>query len=154
MTTLFKLLLIVLLHLRQQRLARGVLQHGATDHGTLVRGGFSALASSHAPAPGSVYKCFLRLPVLGKQEFQLSVYEETRAHLSIAGIMSVDAIIDYNVCSESGAVSFSLPDSVMKIMSKFRTKLLEARYMPDTDSITIKVQPPLPRHILIELSRL
>jgi hypothetical protein len=108
----------------------------------------------YVPLPGSVYKCFLRLPILGKQEFQLSVYEETKAHLSIAGIMSVDAVIYYNVCSESGAVSFSLPDSVVKMMKRFRTKLVEARYMPDTDSVTIKVQSPLPRHIRIELSRL
>jgi hypothetical protein len=154
MTTLLKLCLILLLSLCQQQLARGVFQQGASDHGTSVRGGFSVLASSHAPMPGSVYKCSLRLPILGKQEFQLSVHEETKAHLSIAGIMSVDAIIDYNVCSESGAVSFSLPNSVVKMMNKFRTKLLEARYMPDTDSVTIKVQPPLPWHILIELSRL
>jgi hypothetical protein len=108
----------------------------------------------YVPLPGSVYKCLLRLPILGKQEFQLSVYEETKAHLSIAGIMSVEAMIDYNVCSESGTVSFSLPDAVVKMMNKFRTKLLEARYMPDTDSVTIKVQPPLPWHVLIELSRL
>jgi hypothetical protein len=119
-----------------------------------IRVGFSALASGHVPLPGSVYKCSIRLPILGKQEFQLSVYEETKAHLSIAGIMSVDAMIDYNVCSESGAVSFSLPDSVVKIMNKFRTKLLEARYMPDSDLVTIKVRPPLPRHIIIVLSRL
>jgi hypothetical protein len=152
MTTLFKLCFILLLCC-QQRLARGVFQQGATDHGTSVRGGFSALASSHVPLPGSIYKCFLRLPFLGKQELQLSVYE-TKAHLWIAGIMSVDAMIDYNVCVESGAVSFSLPDSVVKTMNKFRTKLLEARYMPDTDSVTIKVQPPLLRHILVELSRL
>jgi hypothetical protein len=154
MTTLFNLCFILLLCLSRQRLARGIFQHGATDHGTSVRGGFLELASSHVPLPGSVYKCSLRLPILGKQEFRLSVYEENKAHLSIAGIMSVDAIIDYNVCSDSGAVSFSLPDSVVKMMNRFRTKLLEAQYMPDTDSVTIKAQPPLPWHILLELSRL
>jgi hypothetical protein len=66
---------------------------------------------------------FFDYPSLGSKNFECLRYI-SKAHLSIAGIMAVDAIIDYNVCSESGLLLFSLPDSVVKIANKFRTKLV------------------------------
>jgi hypothetical protein len=121
---------------------------------TNFRGGYSTLSNAHLPHPGSIYKSAFRLPVIGNQVFQLSVYEGTRAHLSIEGVMSVDAVVDYSVCSKSGTVSFLLPESVVKVLKRFRTRLLEARYIPESDTVIIKVLPPLPRHIVLELRRL
>ena len=117
-----------------------------------LRGGY-ALSSSCIPRPGSTYHCSMKLPFLGVQSFQLSVRGENKRHLSIGGGMSVDATIDHNVCSTTGAVSFLLPESVIKILRKFRTKLVEARYNPESDSVLIKVLSPIQRHVQIELSR-
>ena len=126
---------------------------------SFVRGGYVqapsplSLTDPNIPTPGSSYGLSVRIPFLGKQTFRLNVDDETSARLSIAGAMSVDATIDYNISPNSGNVSFSLPDSVQAMMKKFRTKLLEARYLPDSDSVLIKVLPPLPRHISLKLNR-
>ena len=56
------------------------------------------------------------------------------AHLSIQCVMQVEDRINYGVHHERGGASFTLPDSVVGIMKKFRTKLLDARYLPETDS--------------------
>jgi len=119
----------------------------------VARGGY-ALASSHVPVPGSTYQTAVRLPFLGSQIFQLNVQDQNTGHLSISGrIMSVEAPIEYQVCEASGAVSFALPDSVVKVLRRFRSKLLDARYIPGSDTVQIKVRCPLPGHILLELNR-
>merc|ERR1712232_696234 len=95
------------------------------------------------PVPGSVYQSALKL----------NIFERKRAQLTISGVMSVDAIVDYDVCEDSGNVSFELPDNVVAMLRRFRTKLVEAYYEPSSDLVRIKVRPPLPKNINLKLSR-
>ena len=128
------------------------------NNGVISSGGHELLmGNSHnhhvVPVPGSVYQSALRLPVIGKQIFQLNIFERKRAQLTITGVMSVDAIVDYDVCEDSGNVSFDLPDNVVAMLRRFRTKLVEAYYEPSSDLVRIKVRPPLPKNINLKLSR-
>lgn len=117
-----------------------------------LRGGFASPASPPSRPPvGSTYQSSLRLPVLGPQTFRLSVIETSKGFLSIDGMMKVDAAINYTV-HDSG-ISFNLPPSVVRILQKFRTKLVDVSYSGENDTVIIKVLPPLPRHIEITLRR-
>lgn len=127
----------------------GVMSSGSHE---LLMGG---VRDNHhvVPVPGSVYQSALILPVIGKQIFQLNIFERKRAQLTISGVMSVDAIVDYDVCEDSGNVSFDLPENVVAMLRRFRTKLVEAYYEPSSDLVRIKVRPPLPKNINLKLSR-
>lgn len=122
-----------------------------------VRGGYSAaLSSIYLPPPGSLYKKTIYLPFLGQQTFALSISDRSNSagHLMIEGVMSVIADIDYSICESSGSVRFVLPEVIQQMLRRFRTKLVSAKYLPETDTIVVRVLPPLPRHINIEMQRI
>jgi hypothetical protein len=125
------------------------------SHVSDLRGGFSALSSAHLPPPGSLYQKSINLPFLGQQTFELSIScRSSTGHLKIDGAMVVDADINYEICATSGSVLFLLPEVVQQMLRRFRTKLIGAKYVPETDTIVVKVLPPLPRHINIAMKRI
>ena len=124
----------------------------------VVRGGYSSALSSgtYLPPPGSLYEKTIYLPFLGQQRFALSIshLSGSAGHLMIEGTMSVIVDIDYSICESSGSVLFILPEGIQQMLRKFRTKLVSAKYLPETDTIVVRVLPPLPRHINIEMQRI
>lgn len=106
------------------------------------------------PSVGAQYHLQKKIPVLGKQTFQLKILQENIAELLIDGVLEVKDVIHYTVDERSGELSFTLSEKTNMILKRFRTKLLAATYCPKTDRSSIIVQPPLPMKLSLHLKRL
>ena len=106
------------------------------------------------PSVGAQYNLQKKIPVLGKQTFQLKILQENIAELLIDGVLEVKDVIHYTVDERSGELSFTLSEKTNMILKRFRTKLLAATYCPKTDRSSIIVQPPLPMKLSLHLKRL
>ena len=106
------------------------------------------------PKVWAQYHLQKKIPVLGKQTFQLRILQENVAELLINGMLEVKDVIHYTVDERSGEFSFTLSERTNMILKRFRTKLLAATYCPKTDRSSIIVQPPLPMKLSLHLNRL
>jgi hypothetical protein len=112
----------------------------------------SASAAAAAPPPtGAVYQKTLPIPVLGRQSFRLHILSEGRAHLRIDGVLQVDEVLDYTV-RPCGAFSLLLvPETLQRVLKRFRTTLVEFGYDRSADLPYVVVRPPLPTRTKIRI---
>ena len=104
------------------------------------------------PPLGAVYSRTVRLPVIGRQTVQLSIVSRKVARLQLMGRLSLDEPVQYEF-SPSGELSFSLTESTLALLRRFRTTLNSAGYEAQTDTSYVDVWPPLPLSIRIRLDR-
>lgn len=123
---------------------------------TSVRGGFALhMNGNSVPQAGSNFQADLRLPFLGRQTIRLNISDRCRrGRLKIDGLLTVDAHINYEICEHSGSILFRLPVEIQRMLRRYRTKLLKAIYIPETDTVVVEVLPPLPRPLRIEMPRI
>jgi hypothetical protein len=105
-----------------------------------------------APPLHAVYTRTLSLPVIGQQNFTLSILTHDQAHLEISGVLSVQEVIHYNFCPSTG-LTFTLPDALRRTLRRFRTKMMSAGYDATHDKPFVLVRPPI-GNLKISLSRL
>jgi len=118
------------------------------------------------PPIDAVYELSIRIPVIGKQHFQLRIHDENRAELKIDGrlLRIHDRNITYEITPlsddatsnnsiNSGELSFQLSEETIGTLKRFRTTLTHATYCPITDTPRITVSPPLPMNINLKLKR-
>lgn len=106
-----------------------------------------------APPVNAFYELNIRIPVIGRQIFQLRILSENVAELIIDGMLQVKDVISYRMDQQSGDLSFILSDETERILRKFRTRLGKATYCSETDTPSIVVSPPLPASINLKLER-
>ncbi len=106
-----------------------------------------------SPPINAFYELSIRIPVIGKQIFQLRILNENVAELIIDGMLQVNDVISYRVDQQSGDLSFKLSEETQGILRKFRTRLGKASYCSETDTPSIVVSPPLPTNINLKLER-
>jgi len=105
-----------------------------------------------APPIGATYEKEIGLPVIGQQKFSLKILSHNEARLLVKGVLNLDEPIKYSI-SPGGRMNCRLSDPTLKKLRRFRTSLKEFGYNAETDTPYVKVRPPLPKSVLINLKR-
>lgn len=112
----------------------------------------SLLSLATAPPQHAVYKNTVKLPFIGEQTVQISILSNCTGRLELRGALQIDEPVTFTMYP-SGEFDFSLTDRTIQLLRRFRTRLMEASYNPNTDEASVTVQPPLPISIHIRLIR-
>lgn len=111
-----------------------------------------SVTTSLAPPIHSVYHHSIRIPFIGPQQFRLRILNGQQARLEIEGRLKIDEVLDYHV-KPCGALSFVMTERLERVLSRFRTSLIEVGYDNILDIPYVVVSPPIPTKIRIPLSR-
>lgn len=102
---------------------------------------------------GAKYHHTMKFPVLGVQAFRLRILSNTKAHLQISGMLTVDEVVPYTA-DGIGRLKFSLSDHTKRTLRRFKTRLLGAGYDPSNDTPFFKISPYILPAVTIRMDRI
>lgn len=118
--------------------------------------------SHNYPPIGALYSATLGMPVIGGQTFMFKIVTRRRGHcpgeyrgraqVTLKGAMNLDEPADFYL-HRDGTIDLRFNEPTLALLSRMRTRIVDASYSVADDFTELVISPPLWRHIRVKLRR-